>query len=121
MIILLLSAAVCVFLFHELFWKRRHLPPGPTPLPFMGNILAVILEKPGYECFRRWTKQFGDVYTFWMGKLSFERDFIRNFHHSRKCLENISHFWTIKINFFQNILSYGFKFFYSLNTLYSGN
>ncbi|CUR30028.1 CYtochrome P450 family [Caenorhabditis elegans] len=33
----------------------------------MGNILAVILEKPGYECFRRWTKQFGDVYTFWMG------------------------------------------------------
>nr|pir hypothetical protein F41B5.3 - Caenorhabditis elegans [Caenorhabditis elegans] len=71
MILLLLSAAVCLFLFHELYWKRRSLPPGPTPLPFMGNTLAMLLEKPGYECFRRWTKQFGGVYTFWMGNIPY--------------------------------------------------
>ncbi|CCD71001.1 CYtochrome P450 family [Caenorhabditis elegans] len=71
MIILLVFTAFLAFLFHELYWKRRNLPPGPIPLPFMGNILTMLLNKPGYECFRNCTKKYGDVYTFWMGKTPF--------------------------------------------------
>ncbi|KAF1753434.1 hypothetical protein GCK72_019991 [Caenorhabditis remanei] len=67
MILLLLFTGLCLYLFHEMYWKRRHLPPGPIPLPLIGNMLSMLREKPGYECFRRWTKQYGDVYTFWMG------------------------------------------------------
>ncbi|EFO95357.1 hypothetical protein CRE_09179 [Caenorhabditis remanei] len=67
MIMLMLFTALCLYLFHEMYWKRRHLPPGPFPLPMIGNMLSMMREKPGYECFRRWTKQYGDVYTFWMG------------------------------------------------------
>ncbi|EGT30717.1 hypothetical protein CAEBREN_08589 [Caenorhabditis brenneri] len=67
MILLLLSTALFAFLFHELYWKRKNLPPGPPPIPFIGNMLGMLLEKPGYECFRRWTKNYGDVYTFWAG------------------------------------------------------
>uniref|UniRef100_A0A1I7TAU0 CYtochrome P450 family n=1 Tax=Caenorhabditis tropicalis TaxID=1561998 RepID=A0A1I7TAU0_9PELO len=37
------------------------------PLPLIGNMLPVIKEKPGYEAFRKWTKEFGDVFTFWLG------------------------------------------------------
>ncbi|KAF1753435.1 hypothetical protein GCK72_019992 [Caenorhabditis remanei] len=68
MLLLLLFTGLCIYLFYELYWKRRHLPPGPIPLPIIGNVLPMLREKPGYECFRRWMKTYGDCYTFWMGK-----------------------------------------------------
>uniref|UniRef100_A0A1I7TAT9 CYtochrome P450 family n=1 Tax=Caenorhabditis tropicalis TaxID=1561998 RepID=A0A1I7TAT9_9PELO len=37
------------------------------PLPLFGNVLSLSAEKPGYESFRKWTKQYGDVFTFWLG------------------------------------------------------
>ncbi|EGT31048.1 hypothetical protein CAEBREN_04660 [Caenorhabditis brenneri] len=67
MIILLLFTALIVFLGYELYWKRRNLPPGPMPLPLIGNMMALYKEMPGYECFRRWTREYGDVYTCWLG------------------------------------------------------
>ncbi|KAF1753447.1 hypothetical protein GCK72_020004 [Caenorhabditis remanei] len=71
MITLLLSTCIFLWLFHELYWKRRNLPPGPIPLPFFGNVLSLSAEKPGYEAFRNWTKQYGDVFTFWLGSKPF--------------------------------------------------
>ncbi|CAL2043275.1 unnamed protein product [Caenorhabditis brenneri] len=71
MIILLFSSISCIWLFHELYWKRRSLPPGPVPLPFFGNVLSLSAEKPGYEAFRKWTKKYGDVFTFWLGSKPF--------------------------------------------------
>ncbi|CAP22534.1 Protein CBG01242 [Caenorhabditis briggsae] len=65
-ILVLLSTLLLIYLFHLLYWKRRNLPPGPTPLPKFGNWLSMVFPLSGYECFRRWTKKYGDVYTFWL-------------------------------------------------------
>uniref|UniRef100_A0AC34Q533 Cytochrome P450 n=1 Tax=Panagrolaimus sp. JU765 TaxID=591449 RepID=A0AC34Q533_9BILA len=58
---------IFLFLFEHLYWKRRNLPPGPIPLPILGNTLALALNPPGYEPFLQWKKKFGSVYTFWFG------------------------------------------------------
>ncbi|PIC25168.1 hypothetical protein B9Z55_018203 [Caenorhabditis nigoni] len=67
MIFLLITTTIVFWLFYELSYKRRNYPPGPVPVPFVGNIIPFIGNKPGYECFRKWTKTYGDVYTFWLG------------------------------------------------------
>ncbi|KAI5119371.1 hypothetical protein M0805_001047 [Coniferiporia weirii] len=36
------------------------LPPGPRPLPFVGNILDMPMKKP-WETFTKWGNQYGDV------------------------------------------------------------
>ncbi|ULT87412.1 hypothetical protein L3Y34_006911 [Caenorhabditis briggsae] len=67
MILLLLFTTLSLWLFHELYWKRRNYPNGPLPLPVIGNMVPIMKAKPGYEAFRQWTKEFGDVFTFWLG------------------------------------------------------
>eukprot|EP00873_Tetraselmis_striata_P046538 jgi/Tetstr1/466802/TSEL_011272.t1 len=48
-------------------WQLRHLP-GPTPLPFVGNLLDVA-KKGLHESRNEWTKAYGDVYVWWRGRL----------------------------------------------------
>ncbi|KAF1752920.1 hypothetical protein GCK72_019475 [Caenorhabditis remanei] len=67
MFFVLFITSILVYLGYELYWKRRNFPPGPCPLPVFGNLLSLNKPPPGYEAFERWTKQFGDVYTFWIG------------------------------------------------------
>jgi hypothetical protein len=43
-------------------------PPGPRPLPLIGNILDFPTEKE-WLCFRQWNEKYGDiVYTEALGK-----------------------------------------------------
>ncbi|KAI6197766.1 hypothetical protein M3Y94_01263700 [Aphelenchoides besseyi] len=48
---------------YNFWWKRRSYPPGPTPLPIVGNTHQ--FKKRPYDCWLDWRKQFGSVYTFW--------------------------------------------------------
>ncbi|KAG8449715.1 hypothetical protein GDO86_016383 [Hymenochirus boettgeri] len=45
--------------------KRHQLPPGPYPLPLLGNVLqgTTVL----YDSYRKLFKQYGPVFTVWLG------------------------------------------------------
>ncbi|KAM9033449.1 cytochrome P450 2G1 [Sarcophilus harrisii] len=51
-------------------WKHMHkagkLPPGPTPLPFLGNLLQVRTDAT-FQSFLELSKKYGPVFTVYMG------------------------------------------------------
>ncbi|CAD5230524.1 unnamed protein product [Bursaphelenchus xylophilus] len=71
MIFYLFLAAIALLLFHNYYWKRRNLPPGPPPLPFLGNILSLANETRWEVKFQEWTYQYGTTFTYWLGNLGF--------------------------------------------------
>uniref|UniRef100_A0A183CNJ2 Cytochrome n=1 Tax=Globodera pallida TaxID=36090 RepID=A0A183CNJ2_GLOPA len=58
-----------IFLFYHLYYKRQKLPPGPVPLPFLGNLLQIHRGGNAEDVFLQWRRQFGPIYTFWMGQI----------------------------------------------------
>ena len=67
--ILLFSALIvipAVILVHDILqWLR--LPPGPTPIPFIGNKFDIPKSQPWIQ-FQKWSKQYGPMYTLWIGR-----------------------------------------------------
>ncbi|KUI56329.1 Fumitremorgin C synthase [Cytospora mali] len=62
----LLVALPAVTLLYDLVtWLR--MPPGPTPLPFVGNRLQLPKSKPWVQ-FQEWSKIYGPIYTIWIGR-----------------------------------------------------
>ncbi|TCD68667.1 hypothetical protein EIP91_010189 [Steccherinum ochraceum] len=45
----------------------RRMPPGPRPLPFIGNTHQVPAIKPWWT-FEKWNKQYGPVVSLWLGR-----------------------------------------------------
>lgn len=48
-------------------WQRRHLPPGPFPLPLVGNVLSIDLKRP-YTAFADMAKKYGKLFRILMGR-----------------------------------------------------
>ncbi|CCD67662.1 CYtochrome P450 family [Caenorhabditis elegans] len=70
MILFIVLSIVSIYLFDLFYWKRRNLPPGPLPLPLVGNLHMMSDDvKPGYSLFSNLKEQYGHVYTFWMASL----------------------------------------------------
>ncbi|KAE8587763.1 hypothetical protein XENTR_v10022101 [Xenopus tropicalis] len=66
-----LTIFLCLFIFLLLLftWKthkrRVQLPPGPYPLPLLGNVLQGITVL--YDSYRKLSEQYGPVFTVWLG------------------------------------------------------
>ncbi|KAI1721902.1 cytochrome p450 domain-containing protein [Ditylenchus destructor] len=65
----LFSVLFGLYLFHDLYWKRRKLPPGPTPWLLAGNMSHILLNPNIDKLFLRWRQQYGGIFTFWMGPI----------------------------------------------------
>ncbi|KAM5145952.1 cytochrome P450 2G1-like [Mantella aurantiaca] len=65
-ILTLVLSSLILHLVVRIFWTRRHLPPGPTPLPLLGNIL----EFRGGDILNSMMKireKYGDIFTIYLG------------------------------------------------------
>lgn len=48
-------------------WIWYRMPPGPTPLPFIGNKHQLPKSQPWIQ-FQKWSKQYGPIFTIWIGR-----------------------------------------------------
>ncbi|KAH7693320.1 CRE-CYP-33D1 protein, partial [Aphelenchoides avenae] len=70
----LLQVSFAIFgfvLFYNYFYKRRKLPPGPAPLPIIGNVLEIAKQGSAENAFLDWKRRFGPIYTYWVGEKPF--------------------------------------------------
>ncbi|CAH2314062.1 cytochrome P450 2G1-like [Pelobates cultripes] len=65
LLIFLVSCILCFYTWNSMY-REQNLPPGPTPLPFLGNLLQL---KTGQlvDCLSQMHKKYGDVYTLYLG------------------------------------------------------
>ncbi|KAI1710514.1 cytochrome p450 domain-containing protein [Ditylenchus destructor] len=66
--LLVLYSLFALLLFYNFYYKRRKLPPGPTPLPLLGNLLSFMRYPPGDTLHLKWQKEYGPIYTMWFGE-----------------------------------------------------
>lgn len=48
-------------------WLWLRMPPGPRPLPFVGNKLQLPKSQPWIQ-FQKWSKVYGPIFTIWIGR-----------------------------------------------------
>ncbi|XP_074860800.1 cytochrome P450 2J5-like [Carettochelys insculpta] len=65
-VIVILIVFLLIVQFLKLQWTRSRFPPGPTPLPVIGNLLLLDF-KLDRENLVKLTNLYGKIYTVWMG------------------------------------------------------
>ncbi|XP_075179673.1 cytochrome P450 2B1-like [Anomaloglossus baeobatrachus] len=66
LILAVVVSCLIVFLSFMHFWRKRNLPPGPTPLPILGNLLQ--LSKGGIvTSLLKLKEKYGEVFTVYLG------------------------------------------------------
>ncbi|XP_053577652.1 cytochrome P450 2G1 [Bombina bombina] len=66
MLLLLLITSIFIYLTWNKMYKKRNLPPGPTPLPLIGNLLQIKLGELAGSLIKL-QDQYGPVYTLYFG------------------------------------------------------
>lgn len=62
------SLLAIVFVIFRGFRARRPYPPGPRPLPLIGNLLDLRkLRNRPEQALRKWTAEYGDLTMLWLG------------------------------------------------------
>ncbi|PAV86642.1 hypothetical protein WR25_23333 isoform A [Diploscapter pachys] len=71
---MLVVALIVTIIFYLVFrqWRlRQEYPPGPTPVPFLGNIPHLMYYSKKYgsivEAMRHFKNEYGGIYTLWFG------------------------------------------------------
>uniref|UniRef100_A0A914UYU2 Uncharacterized protein n=1 Tax=Plectus sambesii TaxID=2011161 RepID=A0A914UYU2_9BILA len=67
LVAIILATILVVYLVDSFYWRRRKLPPGPMPLPLIGNMVSLMAAADPVDQFLKWRKQYGPVYTVWLG------------------------------------------------------
>lgn len=49
------------------FQRWYHMPPGPIPIPFIGNKHQIPRSKPWLQ-FEQWSRTYGPIFTIWIGR-----------------------------------------------------
>lgn len=61
-----LLGLVTITLLHDIILWRR-MPPGPPPIPFLGNKNIIPKSSPWIQ-FEAWSRQYGPIFTLWIGR-----------------------------------------------------
>jgi hypothetical protein len=63
-----LAILVVLFDYTRILLLRRNLPPGPFPVPIVGNVLQLPKRKP-WIAFEEWSRYYNDpLITVWIGR-----------------------------------------------------
>ncbi|KAM5191596.1 cytochrome P450 2J6-like [Mantella aurantiaca] len=65
--LLLLLGCVIIMKYLKIIWTARSLPPGPIPLPLIGNLYTLSFQLHP-ETLRKLAKLHGNIYTVWLGE-----------------------------------------------------
>ncbi|XP_025030462.1 cytochrome P450 2B4-like isoform X2 [Python bivittatus] len=64
--LLLLSILITLFSSFQMYKKKGQLPPGPTPWPFLGNLLQRDVL-PLSKSYKKLIGKYGSIFTIWIG------------------------------------------------------
>ncbi|XP_040212925.1 cytochrome P450 2J6-like [Rana temporaria] len=65
--LLLLLLCVIIFKYLKIIWAARNLPPGPIPVPLIGNLWTLNFQIHP-ETLIKLAKLHGNIYTLWLGE-----------------------------------------------------
>lgn len=65
LLILIVLSPLFTVLYDFTLWRR--MPPGPRPLPFIGNKHQIPKSQPWLQ-FEAWSKIYGPIFTLWIGR-----------------------------------------------------
>ncbi|XP_062592220.1 cytochrome P450 2J4-like [Saccostrea cucullata] len=65
---LILISVLSFLIFWFVFWRKKgNLPPGPLPVPFLGNLILFKKNPHGYKAYTKLAEEYGNIYTLHCG------------------------------------------------------